>query len=127
MTTSRPGASKGSKSPLTSAATVTYNEGTARRRGEAGNPQETSMAVRHGGPANAWHGHFEPKRVPEGVWMRCDGCHATLFRKQVVENYNVCPECNHHFPVTAAERIKQLLDEDGTTFEEWYPDLRPGD
>ena len=23
---------------------------------------------------NAWHGHFEPKRVPEGVWMRCDGC-----------------------------------------------------
>ena len=83
------------------------------------------MALRHGGPAHAWHGHFEPKRVPEGVWMRCDGCQATLFRKQVVENLNVCPECNHHFPVSAVERINQLLDLD--TFEEWYADLRPGD
>ena len=83
------------------------------------------MALRHGGPANAWHGHFEPKRVPEGVWMRCDGCQATLFRKQVEQNLNVCPECNHHFPVSAVERIAQLLDAD--TFEEWYPDLRPGD
>jgi acetyl-CoA carboxylase carboxyl transferase subunit beta len=83
------------------------------------------MAIRQGGPANAWHGHFEPKRVPEGVWMRCEGCQATLFRKQVVENYNVCPDCNYHFPVSAVERIGQLLDKD--TFEEWYADLRPGD
>jgi acetyl-CoA carboxylase carboxyl transferase subunit beta len=82
------------------------------------------MATRPGG-TNAWHGHFEPKRVPEGVWMRCDGCQATLFRKQVVENLHVCPECNHHFPVSAVERIAQLLDRD--TFEEWYADLRPGD
>ena len=33
------------------------------------------MARKSGG-SNAWHGHFEPKRVPEGVWMRCDGCQA---------------------------------------------------
>ena len=57
--------------------------------------------------------------------MRCDGCQATLFRKQVEQNLNVCPECNHHFPVSAVERIAQLLDAD--TFEEWYADLRPGD
>ena len=36
--------------------------------------------------------------MPEGVWMRCDGCQATLFRKQVEQNLVVCPECNHHFP-----------------------------
>ena len=83
------------------------------------------MALKNGGPANAWHGHFEPKRVPEGVWMRCDGCQATLFRKQVEQMLNVCPECNHHFPVSAVDRIAQLLDAD--TFEEWFPDLRPGD
>jgi acetyl-CoA carboxylase carboxyl transferase subunit beta len=75
--------------------------------------------------SNPWHGLFEPKRVPEGVWMRCDRCGATLFRKQVVENLNVCPDCNHHFTVSAAERIGQLLDAD--TFEEWFADLRPGD
>ena len=83
------------------------------------------MALKNGGPANAWHGHFEPKRVPEGVWMRCDGCQATLFRKQVEQMLNVCPECNHHFSVSAVDRIAQLLDAD--TFEEWFPDLRPGD
>jgi len=83
------------------------------------------MAGKSGGSSNAWHGHFEPKRVPEGVWMRCDGCGATLFRKQVVENLNVCPECDHHFPISAWDRVAQLLDAD--TFEEWHADLRPGD
>ncbi|WP_337173864.1 acetyl-CoA carboxylase, carboxyltransferase subunit beta [Paludisphaera sp.] len=78
-----------------------------------------------GGPLHAWHGHFEAKRVPEGVWMRCDGCGATLFRKQVEQNLSVCPECNHHMPLTAQERIRQLLDTD--TFEDWFADLRPAD
>jgi acetyl-CoA carboxylase carboxyl transferase subunit beta len=84
-----------------------------------------TMARKSGGPKNPWHGHFEPKRVPEGVWMRCDACGAMLNRKQVIENLNVCPECDHHFQVGAADRIAQLLDSD--TFEEWFADLRPGD
>ena len=67
------------------------------------------MAAPDGKARNAWHGHFEPKRVPEGVWMRCDGCGATLFRKQVIENLNVCPECDHHFPIAAMDRVDQLL------------------
>jgi acetyl-CoA carboxylase carboxyl transferase subunit beta len=78
-----------------------------------------------GGSANAWQGHSESKRVPEGVWMRCDGCGATLFRKQVEQNEKVCPECNFHFTVTAVERINQLLDQD--TYEDWFSDLRPAD
>jgi acetyl-CoA carboxylase carboxyl transferase subunit beta len=75
--------------------------------------------------SNAWQGHSEPKRVPERVWMGCDQCQATLFRKQVEQNLLVCPDCNHHFPVSAAERIAQLLDAD--TFEEWYAGLLPAD
>jgi len=57
--------------------------------------------------------------------MRCDGCGATLFRKQVEQNLSVCPECNHHMPLTAVERIRQLLDQD--TFEDWFSDLQPAD
>ena len=83
------------------------------------------MAQRSGGSPSAWHGHFESKRVPEGVWMRCDGCSATLFRKLVDQNDKVCPECNFHFSVSALERIKQLLDPD--TYEDWFSDLRPAD
>jgi acetyl-CoA carboxylase carboxyl transferase subunit beta len=83
------------------------------------------MTMKGGGSANAWHGHSESKRVPEGIFMRCDSCSATLIRKQVEQNEEVCPECNHHFPVSAPERISQLLDPD--TYEEWFEDLQPAD
>lgn len=65
--------------------------------------------------------------VPEGLWIRCPGCQATVFRKQVDEAMGVCPEpgCGHHFYVRAATRIRQLLDED--SFEEWFADLSPCD
>jgi acetyl-CoA carboxylase carboxyl transferase subunit beta len=77
--------------------------------------------------SHSWAEHLEAKRVPEGVWMRCDGCSATLFRKEVERNLSVCPQCQYHFPITAGERIRQLLDSDGQTFEEWFAHLRPGD
>jgi acetyl-CoA carboxylase carboxyl transferase subunit beta len=83
------------------------------------------MGYREGRSTSAWHGHFEPKRVPERVWIGCEGCQATLFRKQVEQNLLVCPECNHHFRVSAQDRIAQLLDAD--TFEEWYAELQSGD
>ncbi|HEV3120326.1 MAG TPA: acetyl-CoA carboxylase, carboxyltransferase subunit beta, partial [Isosphaeraceae bacterium] len=76
-------------------------------------------------PSHGWHGHFESKKVPAGVWMQCDGCQAMLYRKQVEENANVCPDCDHHFSVSAADRIAQLLDPD--TFEEWFAGMRSGD
>jgi acetyl-CoA carboxylase carboxyl transferase subunit beta len=97
----------------------------AARKSEIDAMGKSAMALREGKAKNAWHGHFEPKRVPEDVWMGCAGCQATLFRKQVEQNLLVCPECNHHFTVNAPERIGQLLDAD--TFEEWFAELRPQD
>jgi acetyl-CoA carboxylase carboxyl transferase subunit beta len=67
-----------------------------------------------------------PKRgVPEGLWKKCDGCRATIYRKEAEELLNVCPQCGFHWYVSAAERIQQLLDPG--TFEEWDGDLRPAD
>jgi len=67
-----------------------------------------------------------PKRgVPEGLWIRCPQCKATIFRKEMESRFSVCPECDHHFYLPARERIKQLLDEE--SFEEWFTDLRPRD
>ncbi len=67
-----------------------------------------------------------PKRgVPEGLWLRCDGCGATVFRKQVEQNLNVCVECEHHFYVPTSMRIRQLLDPD--SFEEWYAEMTSAD
>jgi len=63
--------------------------------------------------------------VPEGLWLRCDGCKATVFRKKVDEGLCTCPECGYHFYVPSLTRIEQLLDED--SFEEWFADLQPCD
>jgi len=67
-----------------------------------------------------------PRRgVPEGLWTQCPKCKATIFRKEAAARFNVCPECDHHLPLPAKDRIAQLLDED--SFEEWFTDLRPCD
>ncbi len=67
-----------------------------------------------------------PKRgVPEGLWVRCDGCKRPIFRKDMEKRSNVCPECNYHFYISARERIRQLLDVE--SFEEWCVDLESVD
>jgi len=63
--------------------------------------------------------------IPEGLWQRCPGCQATVFRKDVEKNLGVCPECDFHFYVSATERIRQVLDEG--TFEAWDENLMPTD
>lgn len=63
--------------------------------------------------------------VPEGLWLRCPSCKATVYRKDVESRQNVCPECDHHFYISAYDRIRSLLDED--SFEEWFPNLSPVD
>jgi acetyl-CoA carboxylase carboxyl transferase subunit beta len=63
--------------------------------------------------------------VPEGLWIKCPGCEATVYRRSVDENQHVCPECDHHFIVPGKIRIQQLLDTD--SFEEWFTNLQPCD
>ena len=69
---------------------------------------------------------IRPRReVPDGLWVRCPGCEGTLFRKQVAENLEVCPECGHHFRLGARQRIEMLTDPD--SFEELFGDVLPAD
>jgi acetyl-CoA carboxylase carboxyl transferase subunit beta len=65
------------------------------------------------------------KTVPEGLWMSCPACSAMLFKRSVENNLWVCPECQHHFRITALQRIAQLTDPD--SFEPMDADLKPGD
>jgi len=60
-------------------------------------------------------------RVPEGLWMRCDGCGAMIYRKQMQANLHVCPECEHHYRISATERVGQLADHD--SFEPMFTGL----
>lgn len=81
----------------------------------------------NGPDPNSWRNMLKrPKRgVPEGLWKRCPGCQATIFRKEAEKRLGVCPECDYHWYVSARERISQVLDEG--TFEEWDESLTPSD
>jgi len=74
-----------------------------------------------------WNGFsLKPrKEMPDGLWTRCPACEHMLFKSAVEKRLNVCPECNHHFRIEAATRIKYLTDED--SFSEILPDLATND
>lgn len=68
-----------------------------------------------------------PKKrgVPEGLWLKCPGCSASVYKKLVAGRLNVCPKCEYHFYVSALDRVDQVLDEG--TFEPMNEHLRPTD
>lgn len=54
----------------------------------------------------------EEKRVrTEGLWVKCDGCRQIIWKKELEDNFNVCPKCEYHFRIDAQDRIALLLDE----------------
>lgn len=74
-----------------------------------------------------WNGFsLKPrKEMPEGLWTKCPACEHMLYKSTVEKNLNVCPECNHHFRIEAATRIKYLTDED--SFQQVLGDLTSND
>lgn len=56
------------------------------------------------------------KGVPEGIWHKCPGCEASLFRFDLDRNLEVCPKCNYHMRISGRKRLEYFLDE-GTQHE----------
>lgn len=52
------------------------------------------------------------RSVPEGIWQKCGGCGAQLYRAEVERNLMVCPKCNHHMRIGARQRLTMFLDTD---------------
>ncbi|WP_142829308.1 acetyl-CoA carboxylase, carboxyltransferase subunit beta [Planococcus soli] len=50
------------------------------------------------------------KDVPEGLMTKCPNCKEITLTKDLEKNNKVCPKCDHHFKMTAHERINGLLD-----------------
>jgi acetyl-CoA carboxylase carboxyl transferase subunit beta len=49
--------------------------------------------------------------VPEGLWVKCDGCKEIIYNKELERNLRICPKCGHHFRIDAPARLQLLLDE----------------
>ncbi|MBA4696782.1 MAG: acetyl-CoA carboxylase carboxyltransferase subunit beta [Legionella sp.] len=68
----------------------------------------------------------QKKGVPEGVWTKCVGCNALLYRSELLQNLSVCSHCGHHHRISARERVASFLDQD-TPQEEIAAQLEPID
>ncbi len=67
----------------------------------------------------------QAREIPENLWVRCSRCGELLYVKEFERNLKVCHRCDHHFRLSAAERIALLVDEG--TFVEKDEDLLPAD
>lgn len=54
--------------------------------------------------------------------IECPSCQSALKDTVLKKNYNVCPNCNHYFSMTARQRIYMLADEG--SFKEHYAHMK---
>jgi len=57
---------------------------------------------------------FRPRKdaYPPDLWTKCPSCSEMLFNKQLDKADRVCPNCGHHFRLSAQARLAGLLDRD---------------
>jgi acetyl-CoA carboxylase carboxyl transferase subunit beta len=58
---------------------------------------------------------------PTGLWKKCISCGEILQTERLELNIKVCPFCDHHYRLTAEERINSFVD--AGTFREFGSDL----
>jgi acetyl-CoA carboxylase carboxyl transferase subunit beta len=73
------------------------------------------------------HGRGKPEESGHdaALWSKCPKCTEVLYRRDLAANLWVCPRCDHHFRMSAYDRIGTLID-DGD-FTEVGADILPGD
>jgi len=46
----------------------------------------------------------------EGLWSKCENCRSIVWKKDLDANWRICPKCQHHFRLSATQRLELLLD-----------------
>jgi acetyl-CoA carboxylase carboxyl transferase subunit beta len=64
-------------------------------------------------------------KIPEGLWVKCDNCKEIIYKREIEKNLQVCPKCDYHFRISAAERIALITDPG--SFTEIDADLHAAD
>ncbi|MFZ0890342.1 MAG: acetyl-CoA carboxylase, carboxyltransferase subunit beta, partial [Candidatus Binataceae bacterium] len=75
--------------------------------------------------APAWPAQPPAPAAAEDLWAKCPSCREITFRKEAERNLNVCPKCNHHYPLTVEQRLAITLDRG--SWHELFADLAVGD
>ncbi len=67
----------------------------------------------------------QKKDIPDGMWIKCDGCGEIIHRSQLEQQFFTCVKCDHHFRITSLQYLAILLDEG--TFKEMDRKMRSTD
>ncbi|MDZ7705336.1 MAG: acetyl-CoA carboxylase, carboxyltransferase subunit beta, partial [Trueperaceae bacterium] len=62
---------------------------------------------------------------PAGLWLKCESCNAQIYRKDLIANHYLCPECSHHYRMPVEARLEHLVDQD--SFERWSGEITAND
>lgn len=71
------------------------------------------------------HSKKTSSNTPSGLWKKCTNCAEIIQSLKLAESYQVCPYCEHHFRLSAKERIELLLDKE--SFRSFGEDLTTSD
>lgn len=63
--------------------------------------------------------------TPSGLWKKCTNCGEIIQNSKLSECAHVCPYCDHHFRLSAQERIDLIID--AGTFQSFGEDLTTSD
>ncbi len=63
--------------------------------------------------------------VPEGLWIKCEGCGELLYKEDVRQNHYVCYKCGKYFRVSTKKRLRMVADKG--TYEKWEEGIENND
>ena len=95
----------------TKSETMAKDDSTTAGGGEAEAPRESRLVRLR----------FRKKEMPGGLWLKCESCESTIYRKEVVAQAYTCPVCSFHFTMPGRDRVQHTLD--GGSWEEVCSDL----
>ncbi len=67
----------------------------------------------------------EKKDVPDGLWLKCDGCGEIIYKKELEKKMYVCSNCDMHFRIGSDTYISILFD-DGS-YKEFNANIKSAD
>src|SRR5512140_54343 len=67
----------------------------------------------------------DKKEVPEGLFLKCDGCGEILYQPELEAGLWTCPKCSHHFRIASKDYVALLVDPG--SFEERFTELTAED
>lgn len=67
----------------------------------------------------------QKRDIPDGQWVKCDGCQEIIHKNQMESNFWVCQKCNHHFRINSDNYISIIFDKG--SFREMDKKMRSAD